>query len=370
MKKALSIFLILLLFAVFLVACGASLAPEDSEPETQPLEQVSEPVPKPEPESVPEESPNITEPDVPSWETPLDAPSWEVALEEFLSEFLPIFTPGTVAPYSWVEWLWEVGGWGHFVREYTFEDELGYARTGFYLADPMTGETVDADDVPYAFTPEGWTAIFIATDFYLHDIDGDGIPALLIRWHPLGGDFEMVQMFRYLEGRYTPISVSVRSFWQYEAVETPFLFSTALFSGGSELLARDSEGRTLVLGAGGAGGFGTWAYVLHLEDNSVRLEQFFNIRYGWDRHVEGRQFQLSVNTYIMGDRASLPAIEMEEILFFPWEWAYGLGDMTPVPIPIMPDVTVVPFPRMTDLEQLLTERITARLLAEGRILSQ
>jgi len=56
-------------------------------------------------------------------------------------------------------------------------------------------------------------------------------------------------------------------------------------------------------------------------------------------------------------------------MFFPWEWLHGEGDTTPVPIPVMPHITVAPLPRMTALEQQLTERITAQLLAEGRILS-
>jgi len=352
----------LLLFTGLLAACSAPPAPEDDAEPTMETE-----APEPEPASEPAPEPASEPPYIPALAP--DAPSWEVALDEFLREFLPIFTPGTLVPYSWVDWEWEVGGWGHFVREYTFEDEREHTLTDYYLADPVTGETVDADDVPWQY--EAWATTFIATDFYLHDIDGDGIPTLLIRWHPLGGDFEGVQMFRYIDGIYTPMRVSVRHFWNLdEAADTPFLFSTAIFSGGSELLARDSEVRTLTLGIGGAGGFGTWAYVLHMDDDAVRLEPAFNIRFGMGFFGEDWGLHLYIDESITGERASLPEIEEEDALFFPWEWLDGEGDMTPVPIPIMPDVTVAPFPRMTDLERQLTERITARLLAEGRILSQ
>jgi len=304
-------------------------------------------------------------------ESTLDAPSWEIALEEFLSELLPIFTPGIMN--EWREW--EAGRWLPFVHSYMFTDEQGWEHTGFYIADPVTGERADADTPyvlmwQYEFEHEVWTATFIATSFYLHDIDGGGIPALLIRWYPPGGDFESVQMFRYINGRYTPMDISMRHFWNLdEVIETPFLFETALFSGGSELLARDSEGRTIILGIGGAGGFGTWAHILHMTDGGVRLAPFFNIRFEWGSEGgEEMRLNLFVDESITGERGFLSEIEQEDALFFPWEWLHGKGDMTPVPIPIMPDVTVTPFPRMTDLEQQLTERITARLLAEGRIL--
>jgi len=302
-----------------------------------------------------------------------------MALEEFLSEFLPIFAPtptehpgiGESAP----------GGWLSFVREYTFVDEAfpDWEQTGFYVVDSVMGEAADLDAVPYAFTEqlefeyEMWTATYIATGFHLYDIDGDGIPAVLIWWYPLGGHFMNVQMFRYIEGRYTPMRVSVKHFWNLdEVVDTPFLFSTALFSGVSELLARDSEGRTITLGIGGAGGFETLAYVLHMDEDSIRLDPFFRIRFDHEREGpdgwEEEGFRIYVDESITGEHISFPEMDWENAMFFPWEWTNGMGDMTPVSIPIIPHVTVAPFPRMTTLEQQLTERITAQLLAEGRIL--
>ena len=104
-----------------------------------------------------------------------------------MRKFLPLFTPGTTNEWGELE----TGGQLSFVRSYTFEDEQGLAQTGFYAADPVTEECVDADTVSYVMTRQGeweygvWTATDIATSFYLHDIDGDGIPALLIRWHPI-----------------------------------------------------------------------------------------------------------------------------------------------------------------------------------------
>ena len=201
----------------------------------------------------------------------------------------------------------------------------------------------------------------------LHDLNGDGIPELLIRWTTLCGMKHGVQLFRYQCGAYVASRVSTRRFELNEARETPFLLSGHQATD-SELLARDSTGRILTLGSGGAGGFGSWANIIHLDNYGVRLEPMFEIRV--DFSMEVSEPRLYLNESITEERESLPEIGSGDPLFFPLEWHQGEGDITPMPIPIMPDVTVAPFPRMYNLEHRLTERITAQLVAEGRIISQ
>jgi len=312
-------------------------------------------------------------PYIPAETTP-DVPSWEVALEEFLSELLPIFTPGTVEQGEWGEW--EIGGWERFRREYTFVDEAfpDWEQVGFYIVDPVTEEVVNGDAVPYVMTLQGewendekWSITHIATSFYLYDMDEDGIPILLIRWSTLGGDpFESVSMFRYTGGKYEAVHISRWSFWQEEFVDGVelFEFGPSVVSG---LLARDSEGRTIVLSMGGAGGVESSAHILNSGNDGISLDPIFWMRSGWGGGLE-QEFTLFLNESITGDRASLPEMGGDDVVFFPWEWLWGEGDMTPVPLPIMPDITVAPLPRLTGLEQRLTESVTARLLAEGRIL--
>jgi len=340
-------------FIAFLSSCGSETLPYTFEDALE--------VDSPEPLSIYDAMPIEPTPYIPADLPMQDIPSWEVALEELLIEFLSIFTQCIENQADWLPW--EVGGWRNFVHE--------YGQGKFYIADPVTGEKVYA--APYILTLQfDQEYSFIATSFYLHDIDSNGIPVLLIRWRPLGGHFEGVSMLRYTDGEYAPVDVSVRHVWNLgEVVDSPFLFQTAIFSGGSDILAKNSEDRTLILGAGGAGGFGTWAYMLHMENGGVRLEPIFNIRV---ELLLGGEIALDLFVYepITGECEALPRIEPEDALFIPVEWFHdngnGLNDVIPVPIPIMPDVTVTPFPRMSTIEQQLTEQITTRLIDYGRIL--
>ena len=356
--------LIILIPAIFALGLALSLTacgdPAPVGPIAMPLPSAYMAVPTPIVPVAATPSPSPTATPVPTPEptvAPPVIPSWELALEEFLLEFLPIFTPGTRERNEWSEW--EVGGWRQFVR--------GQAD-GFYIADPATGQRVSADTAPYIwshrFAGEHESALYIAAGFYLHDINGDGVPELLIRWTTPDGYFEGVRLFRYVDGAYVAARVTIRTFERNEAVDTPWLF-WADISGGAELLARDSRGRVLTLGIGGAGGFGTWAYTLNMDDTGVRLTPAFNIRF--DSGMYGPELDLFVDAAFAGEAGHLSQIGQEDALFVPWEWAHGEGDITPVPIPIMPNIAVAPFPRMYNLERRLTESITSQLIAEGRI---
>jgi len=318
-------------------------------------------------------TPYVTVTPVPTPYVP-EVPSWEAALEEFLSELLPIFAPLTTEPDPWD--VWDISGWREFVVDYSFEVVEGAEQMHLYIADPVTGERADAD-TPYVLARhsesehQDITITHLANSFYLHDIDGDGIPTLLIRWMiPHGDRWGGVQMFRYIDGKYTPMHVLTESFWNLgEEIETPFLFEAGNFSGVSELFARDSEGRAMTLGIGGAGGVESHGYILHMDGDNAKLAPFFWIRFGWDGEPgEEMQGRIFVDESIVEEYTHLSDIDEIDALFFPWEWTRGGGDLTPRAIPILPDITVEPFPRMTELEQRLTERITARLIAEGRIL--
>jgi len=277
-------------------------------------------------------------------------------LEEFLLEFLPIFSPVT------------------FERTYTFVDEAfpNWEQTGRYFADPITEERIAPDAVPYIMTLQGefeggeaWSITYIAVGFSLLDIDEDGIPELLVQYAL--GDFWFEVLFRYIDGKYVAVPTFRRHFEQEDPTERVNLFFHGP-SAISEFFARDSTGRLIVLGAGGAGGLTVSGYVADLSDVGIHLAPIFNMRHGWWEGSTENEFRLWVDDSITGELTSLPEVDEYNFMFFPWDWPHGESDMTPVSIPVMPDVTVTPLLRLIDLEQQLTERITARLLAEGRIL--
>jgi hypothetical protein len=306
-------------------------------------------------------------------------PHWQVALEEFLSEFLSIFTPRTTIANEWSEW--EVGGWWRFVRECVYIDQDGWERPIFYLVNPITEELVDADAEPYVLVREGidydgteWELTFIADSFYLQDVDGDDIPELFISWVIIDGSpFGFVSMFRYMDGGYEPLSVSRRylQHWREDTLNSPILFNSGASIVG-ELLAMDSEGRILALGMGGAGGIESSANIFKLNNNGVVLEPIFHMRYGniWDDINDPEWgFRLYVDESIKNEHVPLLEVDSRDVMFFPSEWFEGGGDMTPVQLPVLPHITVLPLPRMTELEESIIERITARLTQEGRIIS-
>lgn len=361
MEKGVLFFVVLLLLVGMFVGCGETLDVVEPQPSSE--------VETPMPEEV------LPVPYVPVEPEP-DVPSWEVALEEFLSEFLPVFTAGTVEEMEWGQR--GSSGWRRFLREYTFVDEAfpNQELFGFYFADPVTGEMVDSDTVPYIMMLQGeledgdeWSAEYIATDFFLYDMEQGDAPVLLIRWSSVPGDpFGFESAFRYTNGTYEPVRVLEECLWREEVIDGVelFHFGPSVVRG---LLAQDSEGRILVLGMGGAGGVESSAHILNLTDDGIRLEPVFWMRFGWVGEPENEfKFRLIVNEDITGEQASLPEVDGEDVMFFPWDWMWGEGDMSPVPIPIMPDVTVAPLVRLVELEQRLAERVAANLLAAGRVL--
>ena len=314
--------------------------------------------------------------------TEAESPSWKIALEEKLSELLPIFTPG-VAPqripgsfgvYRYVNWsFWDVGGAAHFVNAYTYYDAKGRERWIYHIINPKTNEPV-TEEAAYIYIERNmwWPGIestFITTGFYLHMLDDTDIPTLFIRWHWLEGiSREGFTMHRYHNGIYVHVPVSSRWFWDENRYYTSFLHTRDV-TFGAEMLAKDSEGRILTLGAGGSGGFGTWARILTIENEHAYLEPFFNIRF--DLTKDGERLRLYTNETFIESSDLLTNIKPEEAFFFPTDWYapfQGIVDFYPVAIPILPDVKVAPVPRLIELEQELTERITSRLIREGLIL--
>jgi len=391
-KKAL--FVVLLAIAI-IAGCNGNNGDENNdkriEEDTPPIEAVEGSYPVAEndagddeifdietypPEQI-EETPNLEQ----TVDIELPIPHWQVALEEFLSEYNTIFTPRTTRGNEWSEW--EIGGWWRFVRECRYICQDGWERRVFYLVDPMTEEPVDADTEPYVFVLEwvGWdgteqASIYVASYFYLKDVSGDGIPELFISWNIIDGDpFGFTRMFRYKDGRYEPVNVSRRHLplhWREEILNSPILFHWGA-SGVNESLAVDSEGRIFAIGMGGAAGIESSASILKLNKDGVVLEPIFHMRYGhiWDESNGSEWgFRLYIDESIKKEHAFLSdEIDFNDVAFFPWQWFQGEGDMTPVQLPVLPDITVSPLPRMRELEERVTERITARLILEGRIVS-
>ena len=126
---------------------------------------------------------------------------WEEALVEYLEQFLPIFHNVRYEETVWRAWQLDVSGWesdwSDFIEWYdgywSLLENTGYGYTYFYR-NPITGERLAVDDVPYLNQRSGtwydnngesrtWSITKIATRFELFDFDGTGIPELLIYWN-------------------------------------------------------------------------------------------------------------------------------------------------------------------------------------------
>jgi len=296
--------------------------------------------------------------------------TWEVALEAFLLELHPIFTPTESGQAEWS--IWYAGGASHFVQYYTFNDD-GFLRTVFFVSDPVTGKRVKT--APYLFTHQvegsGYTINknYISANFFLYYIDDSGIPLLIIEWHIISDlpPHKGFSVYRYLDGAFMHLPVLVNRFWQEGYYIRPFLFMNDIFAG-SEILVIDSTERVLVLGGGGAGGFGSWAYVLHIKDEYIWLEPFFYFRINFG--IEQNEFLVYVNESITGPEENFPELSETDVLFFPHEWLQGESALSSVPIPIIPSIRIKPLLSFIELENELTQRIFNQLYQKGLILTE
>jgi len=132
-----------------------------------------------------------------------DEVDWETALDEFLGEFLPIFTSRT--PGS----TWD-DGWFRFVRELDENEILPDGREvslAFY--DPVTDVRIDESDVPFVRERN-----FIATDFRLYDFNDDGVPEVVITFGiPQTGSMFHV-LYAFVGGEFREIGFAGTSFYR------------------------------------------------------------------------------------------------------------------------------------------------------------
>ena len=158
---------------------------------TEPLAQatptpIATPAPPPTPVSTPTPEPFVPEAD------------WEYALVEYLAQYPLMFQNAVFRDEPWGSW-WQ-SDWEDFVEVLVEEqrDERwqleyrGYGYT-FIFRDPITGERIEIDDVPYLNRRSGaqyhdgvrhpWSHIEATTRFDLFDLTGDGIPSLVIYWN-------------------------------------------------------------------------------------------------------------------------------------------------------------------------------------------
>ena len=253
------------------------------------------------PEETTVEAPSCPEPEI--------SDSVRAALEDFLGEMLPVF-------------MRNGQGWRSFVQIHCHEDRWGHYPEAFTYQDPITGQRVHINDMPYLTMIElrdGRTLPAIATDFWLYDLDENDIPVLVVSWHThkLGiADNWHIRFYRYINGSYQLAG----------NFQAPFT------------LYRDQHGRMVA---------GIWTY-----DRLMRLDFI---------------------AFYDGELVREPIIEK---LNWPYwqnhltgEQIFELEDTALHYIPGMPDEPLIAIRRLPQLEQSLSEAVTQRLLDEGRILS-
>ena len=145
----------------------------------------------------------------------------EEALVEYLEQFLPIFHNVRYEETVWRAWQPDVSGWesdwSDFIEWYdgywSLLESTGYGYTYFYR-NPITGECLAVDDVPYLNRRSGtwynhngesraWSTTEIATSFDLFDFDGDGIPELVIYWNwPQDETAQSTTLHRFRNGKF------------------------------------------------------------------------------------------------------------------------------------------------------------------------
>lgn len=330
-KSALILSAAVLLFAgvvaVIMFNGGTPVPPEkgsvlyaeyEGEPEeAEPSEEIEEIEEEPEEIEEPEEEEFIFD----------ENASWVEPLKDFLSEYLPFFTTDTEERINdWDDWSW---GWKRFIWYEQDADSwwLEYPD-GFRFYDPATGDRVPAGTVPYIPYRQwdNWgyrfDSVAIARHFRLFDLDGDGIPEVVIYWEidPIwqgsGDGGSPIEIFRYVDGSYVSLYASLVNLHDFTKDEQGQVFVYLMSESGSVMgIERFS-----------------------INDTGVTITPFIEIR----QHEE------------LG--AAMDAM-------FYW-WRYGTPPILPIP---GSDETLTLIPSLTALQDHLTEIITARLIAEGRV---
>jgi len=242
--------------------------------------------------------------------------SVQAALEEFLGEMLPVFTRNE---YEFSDW------WSFFYWDET-TDTISFL-------DPATEESVFVGDTPWLteLSSVDWA---IAAGFALYDLDDNGIPAVVMGWgsrYDFGsgdGGFPAT-LHRYVDGSYE----FAGDLW------IPFDFY------------RDQQGRALVH----LYGFIDPIVRLSLIDG-MTIEPLIEYNWEWDEAFE--EFHVDVRNHMTNEHFTDSTIISE--------WYRDIKERGH--IPGMPDEPLMPIEQLPGLKHALTERITARLLAEGRIL--
>jgi len=112
---------------------------------------------------------------------------WEEALVEYLMQFPPIFRNTSLR--EGVMGIWWASDWHDFVEWITDGRQENYGYD-FIFRDAVTGQRIFIEDMPYlnrriwydSYGEQTGSRSEIAIGFRLFDLDGSGIPMLIIDW--------------------------------------------------------------------------------------------------------------------------------------------------------------------------------------------
>jgi len=232
MEKSLILLFVLTVLVLVATGCSSDAEPINDEPiaDTEVPTSISTPMPATPPAPTPSPTPTPTVSPTPT-SSPSQTPTstvpplepsedWEIALVEFLMQFPPMFHNVRYEDHSWISY-W-ISDWGDYVEElivYWSEEwhqaeQLGYGYS-YIFRDIMTGERLIADDVAYLNQRSGkwldddgtqhtWSQVEIAGHFDLLDLDGSGIPVLIIYWTPSPHDqpFGSTMLYHFNNGAF------------------------------------------------------------------------------------------------------------------------------------------------------------------------